>query len=307
MVHRPAMIKTILVPLDGSTTAEAVLPLVTTVAAATGAEVRLFTAVVPVAMWDTASTIRWDAEEAAARGYVLAKAEELSRRGLKACGSVAIGEAAELIIEAAESEGADLVAMTTHGRSGIGRWIMGSVADKVLHEARAPLLLVRPSGGQSARTQAPSIGKILVPLDGSELSRAVLPLAMELGKSLGASLVLMHAVSVPWVEYPGVGAPAVVAETLDELKGAAAKLLASAAAEIASEGSGVTTAVTVGPAADAISVIAEEEQAGLIAMSTHGRSGAGRWVLGSVADAVVRRTHLPCLLVRPAQAELAAD
>lgn len=108
-------------------------------------EVLLVSAVTPVAVWDPdASAIKWEAEEAAAGDYVRAKRDQLGERGLNVRSIVAFGAAAEVILRIAKDESADLIAMTTHGRSGIARWVMGSVADKVLRNSRVPLLLVRP-------------------------------------------------------------------------------------------------------------------------------------------------------------------
>src|SRR3970282_1755897 len=109
------MIKKILVPLDGSPTAEAILPLVVHLAQAERSEVELITVLTPVAIWDAAaSMIKWDAEEAAARQYVERKARELEGRGLKVHHTVKFGPAAYAIFDAARDKKADFIAMTTH-------------------------------------------------------------------------------------------------------------------------------------------------------------------------------------------------
>ena len=143
------------------------------------------------------------------------------------------------------------------------------------------------------------IKRILVPLDGSELSASVQPFALELAKPLGASIVLFHTVIEPVLTYPGVEAMNLDSGALEEMKTGARKFLASAASDLAAKGVKADTVVNIGNATDGIVWAAERENAGLIVMSTHGRSGIGRAVLGSVADAVVRRTSLPVVLVRP--------
>jgi len=147
------------------------------------------------------------------------------------------------------------------------------------------------------------IDRILVPLDGSQLSLTVLPYVEELAEALGASLVLYNAV-LPLDIYPGTEmTPARVGGIIDDLLAQGQSFLAEVAKEI--EGRGKVKArsvVTIGFPVDEVVRVAAEVKAGLIALATHGRSGVNRWVMGSVADGVVRRSSLPCLLVRPQEA-----
>src|SRR6266545_2267825 len=202
------MIRKILVPLDGSPAAEAVLPLVTRLAQAEKAEVELITVLTPVAIWDAAaSMIKWDAEEAAAGEYIAGKARDLEAHGIRTHSTVAFGQAAYAVFDAAKNKKADFIAMTTHGRSGVKRFVLGSVADKLLHTA-APLLVVRPSDDEKAQTLSPShIRKVFVPLDGSELSLAALPSAEEMARAFNADLVFCNVVSTDWIAYSGVETP----------------------------------------------------------------------------------------------------
>jgi len=143
------------------------------------------------------------------------------------------------------------------------------------------------------------IAKILVPLDGSGLSASVLPFVLDLAKPLKASIVLFHAVVPPVLTYPGAEAIGLDARVLEEMESGARNFLTSAAGDLVAKGVPTDILVTVGNATDGIVDAADSEGVDLIVMSTHGRSGIGRLVLGSVADAVVRRTTLPVLLVRP--------
>jgi nucleotide-binding universal stress UspA family protein len=296
------MIKKILVPLDGSPTAEAVLPLVMHLAQAQKAEVELITVLTPVAIWDAAaSMIKWDSEEAAARQYIESKARELEERGIGTHSTVAYGQAAYAIFDAVKDKEADFVAMTTHGRSGVTRFVLGSVADKLLHTA-ATLLVVRPGDDKETGHLAPAgIRKILVPLDGSELSHASIPFAEEMAGVFNASLVFSSVVSTDWIAYSGMETPVLYQDALADMKDATKAIVDRIAGESRGRGFKAECFVGVGGAADEIQRIATEHGVGLIVMSTHGRSGPGRWVMGSVADTLVRRTHLPCLLVRPHQ------
>lgn len=294
------MISKILVPLDGSLAAEAVLPYVERIAPATNASVLLLAAVDRPRDWgaDTGGDLKGERHEA--ESYL----RRLQGRLASASGSdveieVTDSEPAAAIISASEKHQPDLIAMTTHGRSGVARWVLGSVAAKVLHGTDRPMLVVRPSAEGKA-SDASGLSKILVPLDGSELSASVLPFAIDLAKPLGASVVLFHTVIEPVLTYPGVEVMTSDSSPLEEMQAGARKFLASAASELAEKGVEADTVVTIGNVTDGIAWAAEREGAGLIVMSTHGRSGIGRIVLGSVADAVVRRTSLPVVLVRPA-------
>ena len=292
------MINKILVPLDGSEAAEAVLPYVERIATAAQARVLLLAAVDKPRDWggDTGGDLKGERHEA--ESYL----RRLQARLASATGKdveidVVASPPAEAILAACEKTQPDLIAMTTHGRSGVARWVLGSVAAKLLHATHTPMLVVRPPA-EGKQGDAPPLTKVLVPLDGSELSASVLPFAGDLAKSLGASIVLFHAVFEPVMTYPGAEAvfdPGV----LKEMQAGAHEYLSSAASGLAAKGVEAHSVVTTGNATDGIVWAAEREGAGLIVMSTHGRSGLGRIVLGSVADAVVRRTSLPVIVVRP--------
>ena len=282
--------RTVLVPLDGSAAAEAVLPYVELLVSRTGARVHLLT------------VIREEKEASAegeASAYLEGKAGDLRSRSLSCATEVVAGDEAQTILAQAEAKAADLIAMSTHGRSGLMRWVLGSVATKVLHGASHPILLVRATEGE--RPPA-AIDRILVPMDGSQLSLSVLPYVEEMASALGASLVLYNAVP-PLDVYPAAAvSEARVGGVIDDLLAQAQSFLGQVAKEVEQRTEIKTqSVVTVGFPVDEISRVAREVNAGLIAMATHGRSGVGRWVMGSVADGTVRRSSLPCLLVRPEQ------
>jgi nucleotide-binding universal stress UspA family protein len=297
------MIRTILVPLDGSELAESVLPYAEQIAGGTGSELVLLTSVYLSSAWEE-SPMREDLgkETVAAQAYLESKRDQLKSRGLSVRTVMAYQPEAESILNAAADEDADLIAMSTHGLSGISRWIFGSVADKVLHATHRPLLLVR---AREAEERSPArIDSIVVPLDGSELSLSVLPYVEEVAEALGASLVLVHAVQ-PLDIYPGSEmTPTRVGTILDDLLAHGQSFLTRVAQEIEARGKvKVRSVVNIGVPVNEIVRIAQEVNAGLIGIATHGRSGIGRWMMGSVADAVVRRTNLPCLVIRPEEVQ----
>jgi nucleotide-binding universal stress UspA family protein len=188
--------------------------------------------------------------------------------------------------------------MATHGRSGIGRWVLGSVADKVLRGASTPVLLVRADQTDVVVTGHPR--RILVPLDGSDLAEQALPLAQELARRAGAALHLIRSVTWPWEGSAAIAALDATrgADLIEREEAAARAYLAAVSAGVARQGVAVTTSLCFGSAGEAILANAAAGQADLIVMSTHGRGGLGRWALGSVADRVLHGASVPVLLVR---------
>jgi nucleotide-binding universal stress UspA family protein len=144
------MFKKILVPLDGSSMAEAVLPYVRRMALEDGAEVELLNVtMLPIPAYPVDAPLDFDnvikQQHEASEQYLKKVVEDIGHDGIKVTPLISEGPVAEEILSYAESTGADLIAMSTHGRSGISRWLMGSVADKVLHGAKVPVLLIRPN------------------------------------------------------------------------------------------------------------------------------------------------------------------
>ncbi len=296
------MFRKILVPLDGSKIAEAVIPFAREIAARSDAELLFVTVVQQVSVWDAALSLQvLKRESEIAADYLATVERDVSGEGQKVATRVLAGDAAEAVLAAADDGGVDLIAISTHGRSGIARWVFGSVATHILERASIPLLVLRPKEGEDRGAPGPAVKKILVPLDGSEVANSVLPVVEEFAKTMGASLVLYHSVA-PLSAYPGfesVGAAA-LSDAVEEMQKQAREILARAAEEVKSRGVEVTTVVSLATAADGVLSAADELDVDLIAIATHGRSGLGRVVLGSVADAVVRRSaDVPCLVIRP--------
>ncbi len=142
--------------------------------------------------------------------------------------------------------------------------------------------------------------KILVPLDGSEVAEAVLPHEERLAKDHDAEIVLLRVAVNPAFEF-AMSDPAIAAQVVSDMEQQSKEYMAAMEARLKGKGFKVTSAIVEGGVAEAILREAEERGADLIAMSTHGRSGMARWLIGSVADKVVRASPLPVLLVRPSQ------
>lgn len=292
------MYRMILVPLDGSPFSERALPLATKLAQAMDAQVILMRAASAVTFPGADATEAQCQAVDEAEAYLWTLATGLSEGGLRVETAVPYGDAAESIVMEIGLHRADLVVMCTQGRSGLGRWIFGSVAEQVLARSPVPVLLVRASGAHPTFRPGPGSGPLLVPLDGSAFAETALPHAAALAHALGAALRLVRALEPPMAlyGYPGVG---LVQESLEEERAEAETYLEEVAARLRGDGISVGTVVREGWPADAIVCSDAQANPWLIVMSTHGRAGVARLLLGSVALEVVRRSAVPVMLIRP--------
>ncbi len=147
------MFNRILVPLDGSNWGEAAIPLVEDFASVLQAEVILFQAIRSVSPWagDSATLVPADLQHrrASSAAYLSNIEKRLTDKGIKVTSVVVTGVPADTIIDYAKTNNIDLIAMSTHGRSGVDRWVFGSVTDKVLHAGDTAVLTVRPGVASS--------------------------------------------------------------------------------------------------------------------------------------------------------------
>jgi nucleotide-binding universal stress UspA family protein len=211
------------------------------------------------------------------------------------------GLADQIIIEKAGGDKETLIAMATRGRSGIHRWLMGSVAEKVLRGATNPLLLVR--GDEEGKSDGEAALKsVVVPLDGSKLAESVLPHAIDLAKKLNLAIVLTRAYQIPLsAAHAGGDAPYVPNSDalLNWVREEAGAYLKAKVEELQQNRvEKVSSILSIGSGADEIIELARTTPDNLIAMCTHGRSGVRRWALGSVTEKVVRHSGDPVLVVR---------
>lgn len=140
--------------------------------------------------------------------------------------------------------------------------------------------------------------KILVPLDGSPLAESVLPHAQALAKAEGAEIVLLSVPLVPSFEYLA-RTPGLANKIIEDIEIETQKYLDTEVTKLEEEGAKVTSIMRKGPIPEMILQVADEVHADVIAMSTHGRTGVQRGLLGSVADRVVHYSHIPVMLIHP--------
>lgn len=304
--------RTVLVPLDGSPLSRAALPIAA--AATSPADGALYLAQVhePVLaggpIVGTEPLLDYDAD-ADAR---LAEADALRSLADDVKGRTRLavhwallddGPVAPVLRDHASDLGADLVVMTTHGRSGVSRAVLGSVATALVASAHVPVLVVRPHAPTDAAPPA-FVRRILVLLDGSALSEGILEPALRLAAPAQATLALARiAVPTPIPMAPGP-APLVMVdpEEFEREVIQAGAYLERVAGPLRARGVTVTTHVERGASvASAVGDLATRERVDAIAMATHARRGVARALLGSVAEEVVRAGGKPVLLFRPAE------
>lgn len=289
------MLQRVLVPLDGSPQAEAVLSPVEAFLSKETSVLVLLQAV-------HAGTILGRAERGPAleerRGeaqrYLHGLVRRFEERGFRVRARIGEGLPVESILRVSGEEAITMVAMTTHGRSGVGRWIMGSVAEEVLSRSLVPIFLVRSSGPLPSSF---AVRKVLVPVDGSEEALSIVPYVDEIARVFWAEVVTLHVrqrqsvvVGVPVAGWPSP--PPFIPEV--EHEGAAEH----AAGEFRRRGIRVRSLAVKGDPASRILEVARTGGADLIAMATRARSGMRRFLLGSVAEDVLRHTKVPVLLAR---------
>jgi nucleotide-binding universal stress UspA family protein len=311
--------KTILVPLDGSELAEQSLPYAQLLAKALGARVRLLRVIndiehsdvlrntVPIiyGMGSAVHSVRererveWERAISGAENYLDIKAIELRGAHVEVSIEVRIGAPAEIIIETAGQDDMALIVMATHGYSGLKRWTLGSVTDKVVHAAKVPVFAVRAV--TATQRGVPELQRILVPLDDTEMARQALPFARQLAAQTHAEVLLLEA--VPSIDTPDGMFDADVAlpespELIRREHGRAHRQLDGLAQELRESDVQARSLVLGGNPVEIISEEAIRHHSDVIVMATHGHIGLRRLAFGSVADRVLHATTIPLLLVR---------
>ncbi|MBW2498821.1 MAG: universal stress protein [Deltaproteobacteria bacterium] len=203
--------------------------------------------------------------------------------------TIASKDPAGVILDVAAELRPSLVAMSTHGRGGIERITRGSVAERVLRGCPVSVLMTNPFTGDGSST----IESVLVPLDGSHNSTEVLDSVIPFAKAFSARVVLLY---VDWIDPTDTptGAAKRRAMRQADIEG----WLAEPRERVAAADIEVSIEIAHGNVADELIRLAQPEAYGLLAMTTHGRTGPGRWLLGSTAEAVLRHCRLPLLLHR---------
>jgi nucleotide-binding universal stress UspA family protein len=311
------MLRSILVPVDGSSFGEHALPMAVSLARKAGAVLHLVHVHQAVPPAYVAGVAIMDSLELHRRQDEQAYLSDLKRRVTEGR-AVAVesalleGEVATALQEYAAAKGIDLMALSTHGRGALSRFWLGSIADQLVREATLPLMLFRPQDGRPDLKKEVALKKALLPLDGTAVAEAILEPALALSGLFGAELVLVRVV-LPVIRpaYVPEGTSAIslsptfpeeISALQSRLQDEAKSYLDGVAARLRGRGAKVETCVVVEEqAAAGVLREAQARHVDLIAMETHARRGLSRLFLGSVADKVVRAGVVPVLLNHPAQ------
>jgi len=296
--------RAILVPLDGSASAEAALPIALALVRRDEARLVLATAIEPppsvrggqgALVFDQ----RLDTEQRAAMRQYL---RQVTVRLLGEDGSLPIearfleGPAAATIVQAANESGAELVVLTSHGRGGASRLWLGSITDALVRQLRVPILVLRADDG-TAVAPARGFRRVLVPLDGAPQSEQGIHAATALAGRDGVHYTLVRVVELLHPLLQTVASEQDVERDVATQRSEAERYLADVGARLGAQGLDVRGEVRVSRhAASAIVGVAEEIGADLLSVATHGRGRVGRLLLGSVADKLLRTAHIPVLV-----------
>lgn len=295
----------LLVPLDGSRLAESVLPLAAGLALRWHARLTLL----HVLEADAPTTIHGephlaDAESAAA--YLAGVASGLAVSGVEVATHVHPNlerDVAASIVGHAVELSNDLVVLATHGSGGLRDVIAGSIAQQVLRRGQTPVLLTRPTSPAPAGAPAPSIGRVLVPLDGTHDSERALAIAEKIALAWQAALSLLRVVPTRGSLAGDKAAvatmlPAATAATLNLEQEAAVEYLEDVATGPASRGLRVTISVLRGDPATIVPEEVRRQGADFVVLATHGRAGLGAFWQGSIGSRLAERVDVPLLILR---------
>jgi nucleotide-binding universal stress UspA family protein len=299
------MFNTILLPLDGSALSTRAVPFAQQLATPGKSRLVVVRAHLPsdddldlrLRYPDKSRAERGELELHAAQAEFRAECTRLCDSGYVVEPRFVEGPAADAIYETARDVQADLVVMSTHGRSGFGRWLYGSVADQVLRRLPIPVLLISAVCSRVWRVEKPK--RILVPLDGSSLATDVLPATADLATTFGGAEIVLLAVVEPGMGlYPGAALQGVPDSV--RAKAQAAAYLKSVAREMGASAPGpLISRVVYGDAATMIASVAQAADVDAIAIATHGRAGVARLVLGSVATRTLQLATVTVLIYKP--------
>jgi nucleotide-binding universal stress UspA family protein len=318
------MIKKILIPLDGSEHAQKIVGWATGLARALGAEIVLLTVIdeseveileaTPRRVLQATEGSNGRQTQSASEivdDIISATVSELERQvdqitdfGVTVNFSVTTGSPAEEIVSQAHSSGADLIAMATHRESALARGVLGSVTDRVLHSTSVPVLTMYPGEAHVIDGDIATPARVVVPLDGSALSETAVQPATEIAKAAGAEIVFTEVLRLPML---GVGVAGIEYGAgdyagdfgVDSQKQEISQYLQRFVSEAETSGISATTSIRTGSPAQQIVEEASETENSIVVMGSHGAGGLKRWVVGSVADKVIRSARRPVLVIPP--------
>jgi nucleotide-binding universal stress UspA family protein len=299
----------VLVPLDGSALADQAIPYALALVEP-GAPIYVLRVIPhPEPVRDRSGQILVPADavlatnEEAARGERERAAQRVRDIAATVRIEVAAGDIAEQILRTVEERDVGLIVMTSRGRGTLGRWAFGSIADRIARATPVPVMIVR-ADDEAAEPRPVAIRRLIVPLDGSEVAAEALPVAQAIAGRLGLPVLLLRAIDPMRLLAPARGIGMMTQGDLYELiharlQAEAEEALAGAAAELRAAGVTTDWEVLVGEAAERMASAARSGD--VIVLTSRGHGGLRRWLLGSVAEQLVRSAPVPVVLVPDAE------
>lgn len=311
------MFNHILVPLDGSRLAETVLPHLVALASAFGSRATLLRVVEqePGGQTRSVDPMDWRITRAQSKAYLDEQANRLAEAGLEVEAALLEGQAADRIVEHAHAERADLILVSSHGRSGLSRWNISSVVQKIILQARTSIMIVRAY--QPARESLTDLRyrRLLMPLDCSQRAEVVLSPSVTLARAHDAQVILAHVVHTPEMTCPEPLSDddrALVDRITERNRHAAVEYLDQLRERLGIE---AETRIEVSDSPSvALDDLVESEGIDLVVISAHGRSARAKWPYGSVTIGLISYGSAPLIIVQdlpresiePTRAEVAA-
>ncbi len=292
------MFERIVIPLNGTPHAEAVIPEALKYFHSPNLELDLLTVVDPESTRLATAAPTVTSSGHAAKEYLDRMAHNLEERGIHARVDVRFGPTPAKILEHATQSRASLIAIATRGRSGLGRLVRGSTAESVLRKSPVPLLMIRGGGNLPAAAESARPGgipRILVPLDGTMEAESILPYARYLCRRVKGRIELLRVIEFIPVLHGDEG---VMEGAFDHATLGAGDYLRGMGDRLREDGLEVEQTVVRASPTEGILDRANSGTIHLVAMSTHGRRGIRRLLLGSIVESVLRQLRVPLFTMR---------
>jgi nucleotide-binding universal stress UspA family protein len=301
------MYKNILVPLDGSKRAERILPHAVHLAGRFNAGLILVHVVEPhIDFYSSLNSHKFEEIEDLSQQIKQAKAylnelkDQLEAEGHQVENQVVHGNVVRTILRMARKFDSDLIAIASHGRTGLSRVFYDSIAAGVLHQVNRPLLIIRAEDDEEQEWKDVNMYKnILIPLDGSKRAERILPHVEQLALHFGSSVILLRIVElIGKSSRPHATLSGFELENVEQRFDGAKSYLAAIRGEFREKGVKAKAVINKGPVVKWICDVASSEDVDLIAMASHGHTGLERVFYGSVAAGVLHQVDRPLLLIR---------
>lgn len=292
------MFRKILVPLDTSKMAEEALPAAVELAKAFNSEVNIINVCDPHKLDEASSCQLYLDKE------IENLKTELTAHGNQVKSELISGSPDRKILEYVQNEAIDLIFMSSHGRSGVVLWPMGSTVDKVLRRTRVPLIMVKVKKAQGETAQGGLFKRILVALDGSDLGSEIISYIKEIGDKFSSEIILLHVIDTDRrVHNLGrVDNIPFLHDELDSLREKAQEYLESEKLKFTGTHAAITAVVRMGNVAEQIIQHSKENSCSLIALSGHGHTGLEAWFIGSVTNKVLHASTKSIMVVPAVEA-----